>query len=242
MRNGKKSAVNSILNYKNKGWFTLVEIMFAVSIIAIMAIAALGYYVPKQQKARDQVRITRIGTFETAIESFRNEFYAYPIASSNGSASDFAEASGVTPEEAANYVTNTTVCSSRVGEGKSMATNKLWHWFGKYVTKTSSGDPKQDTKWFQAFMNDAAGPVEGIDMRDGIAYKGGLYGWEFKYEIVVPLELGNADARNDGGHLGDRFFEKGNLVATDNAIKTSAELSCLQLEGKFPFEITVKDA
>lgn len=227
---------------KKFAWFSLVEMMVVIGIIGIIYIGVMQYMKPQQMKSRDQIRITKMGRFESAIEQFRQEFYAYPIASSFGSASDFSEASGVTPEEAGEYVNNSAVCSNRSDtNAKSAQTNKLFHWFGKYLAeggKSSVAELKQDTAGFKLYMDKVGGPVEGIDTRDWIVYKWVFKNWQFLYQFAIPLELGSADARNDGGKLGDRFFEKGDLIGTDDAISDN-DIGCMKIEGKLPFDIKV---
>lgn len=217
-----------------KKWFTLVEIMIAVAIVAVMAIAAMQYFWSNQMKARDQARVTRMAQLTRAIEEFRNEFYAYPIASSVWSAADFESASGVEPQDAGKYVHANATCTNRI---TPIAENKIWAWFGKYIMNiTEDVAPDQNTKDYKVFMNDFWGDVEWIASNWGIAYKGVFDSGEFKYEIVVPLETATADARMDGGKLGDRFYELGTLVGTDGGIKFD-DLGCMRIDGKLPYGI-----
>ncbi len=56
--------------HKNKNGFTLIELMVAISIIAIISVIGAALFGQAQKNARDGKRINEIGQIQNALEQF----------------------------------------------------------------------------------------------------------------------------------------------------------------------------
>ena len=63
---------------KNTKGFTLIELLVVITIIAILAVGAVQVFNVSQQRARDAVRISDLGTMASAIEIFNADNSSYP--------------------------------------------------------------------------------------------------------------------------------------------------------------------
>lgn len=69
---------------KNSG-FTLVELMVTMSIVAILAAIAYGYFGNINKNSRDQQRLRDLNSIKQALELYKQQNHTYPPQSGIGS-------------------------------------------------------------------------------------------------------------------------------------------------------------
>jgi prepilin-type N-terminal cleavage/methylation domain-containing protein len=74
----KSNYSNILLHTKKRAGFTLVEIMIAISIIAILSTVGLSVYTQGQKLARDAKRKADLKQIQTALNLYYQDFKAYP--------------------------------------------------------------------------------------------------------------------------------------------------------------------
>ncbi len=66
-----------------KKGFSLIEILVALSIVALLSVAATLGFSQQQKTSRDTARITDVGNLAIAVESYRGIYNAYPLNNGN---------------------------------------------------------------------------------------------------------------------------------------------------------------
>jgi len=65
--------------FLDKKGFTLMEIMVVIVIMGILAVAAMGSFIPSQRKSRDMKRKGDLAGISKALELFYNDNGSYPL-------------------------------------------------------------------------------------------------------------------------------------------------------------------
>lgn len=209
-------------NVIKKG-FTLIEILVVVTIIWILAVTAINSYQSSKAKSRDAVRIAMASKLENWVESFYDSMWAVPIAW-EWWADEFEKATWVSDWSL--YKQDSIVCTMRKNYNKEE--DYIWKWFGPYIENEVEESIIYDWWTDSEYSKFAARFHDKESVYGWFAYKWVFTeDWEFKYQIIVPLEKSNIKARKDNisdWNLWDRYYEIWTLVWTDQQI-TKDELS-----------------
>ena len=74
--------VEMVKRVKFRRGFTLIEVLITVSIIAVLAAIGLATYTGAQKRSRDARRMADLEAVRSALELYRADINAYPIATS----------------------------------------------------------------------------------------------------------------------------------------------------------------
>ena len=88
---GYMTTPKSILNWRNKNGFTLIELMVSIAIIAVLAAVGLVVYGTAQKTGRISKRAQDLNALRTALELYKSTIGSYP---SHTTASSFVCISG----------------------------------------------------------------------------------------------------------------------------------------------------
>jgi len=217
-----------------KKWFTLIELLVVITIIWVLAVAALNYFGTQQAKARDSVRIMQTWKIEKWVQSFVDSIWMWPL-TSDSQKEVFVEATwfDASDPEVSKYVKTTLACvkASWYTKESEMGWNLMWTFFAPYLLNgvSESFDPVDTSLYKTEYKKFMEMYTEQKFKNAWYLYKGIIEEdtGEYKYEIATVLENSSPKARKDWGSLWAYVYEVWTLVwdATHAITKSEAE-SC----------------